>query len=162
MLVNVDSVKHKIASLYATNWSNNVITVPKLRSYVTFKTEFKTEYYLLLNLSRKERSLMAQFRCGILPLRIETGRFVGESPDERLCKLCNGPAIEDEKHFLLNCPFFNDIRNQLLHSMDLSVEWNTLNDSERLNFLLNVQTRKTAKYLVKAYCLRRSHIYSTK
>ena len=162
MLVNLDSVKHKIASLYATNWMNHVITVPKLRSYVTFKTEFKTENYLLLNLSRKERSLMAQFRCGILPLRIETGRFVGESPDERLCKLCIGPAIEDEKHFLLNCPFYNVIRNQLLHSMDLSVEWNTLNDSERLNFLLNVQTRKTAKYLVKAYCLRRSYIYSTR
>ena len=46
---------------------------------------------------------MAQLRCGILPLRIETGRYVGESPDERLCKLCNGPAIEDEKHVLLNC-----------------------------------------------------------
>ena len=47
MLANLDSVKHKIASLYAINWSNNMITVPKLRSYVTFKTEFKTENYLL-------------------------------------------------------------------------------------------------------------------
>ena len=101
------------------------------------KQSSKTENYLLLNLTGKERSLMAQFRCGILPLRIETGRFVVESP-------------EDEKHFLLNCPFYDDIINQLLHSIDLSVAWNTLNDSERLNFLLNVQTRKTAKYL--AYC----------
>ena len=75
MLVNLDSMKHNIASLYATNWSKNVITVPKLRSNVTFKTEFKTDNYLLLNLSRKERSLMAQFCCGILPFRIETGRF---------------------------------------------------------------------------------------
>ena len=63
---------------------------------------------------------MAQLRCGILPLRIETGRFVGESPDERLCKLCNGPAIEDEKHFLLNCSFFNDIRNHF------SIPWSCL------------------------------------
>ena len=137
-----------------------MITVPKLRSYVTFKTEFKTENYLLLNLSRKERPLMAQLHCG--PLRIDTCRFVRESPDEHLCKLCNGPAVEYEQHFLLNCPFYNDVRNQLLQSMDLPIEWNTLNDSERLNFLLNVQTRKTAKYLVKAYRLRKCQIYSTK
>ena len=31
---------------------------------------------------------MAQLHCGILPLRIETDRFEGESPDERLCKQC--------------------------------------------------------------------------
>ena len=105
LFVNLESVKHKTASLYSTNWSNNVTTVPKLRLYVTFKTEVKTEKYLLLNLSRKERSLMARLCCGILPLRIETGRCVGESPDERLCKLCNGPDIEDEKHFLLEIIF---------------------------------------------------------
>ncbi|XP_053387326.1 uncharacterized protein LOC123542028 [Mercenaria mercenaria] len=35
---------------------------------------FETENYVKLNLKRNERSLLAQLRCGILPLRIETGR----------------------------------------------------------------------------------------
>ena len=47
----------------------------KLSTYQQFKGEYKTEKYVLLNLSRSERSLMAQFRSGVLPLRIETGRF---------------------------------------------------------------------------------------
>ena len=34
--VNLDSFKHKTASLYTTNWSDNATTVPKLRSYVKF------------------------------------------------------------------------------------------------------------------------------
>ena len=42
LFVNLDSFKHKTASLYTKNWSNNVTTVPKLRSFVKFKTEFKT------------------------------------------------------------------------------------------------------------------------
>ena len=162
LIVNFDSVKHKTASFYSTNWSNNVLTVPKLRTYVTFKMEFKTENYLLLNLNRKERSLMAQLRSGILPLRIETGRYARESPDERLCKLCNDSTIEDEKHFVLNCSFYRDIRNQLLNSIDLPADWNTYCETQKLKFLLNVQTRKIAKYLVKAYCLRRRHIYSSR
>ena len=64
LIMNFDSVKHKTASFYSTNWSNNVLTVPNLRTCVTFKTEFKTKKYLLLNLTRKERSLMAQLRSG--------------------------------------------------------------------------------------------------
>ena len=162
LIVNFDSVKHKTASFYSTNWSNNLLTVPKLRTYVTFKMEFKTENYLLLNLNRKERSLMAQLRSGILPLRIETGRYARESPDERLCKLCNDSTIEDEKHFVLNCSFYRDIRNQLLSSIDLPADWNTYCETQKLKFVLNVQTRKIAKYLVKAYCLRRRHIYSSR
>ena len=127
--------KSSIAPTFSKRGYNNVTTVPKLRSYVTFKTEFKTEKYLLLNLSRKERSLMAQLRYGILLLRIETCRYVGESPDERLCKLCDGPAIEDEKHFLLNCSFYNDIRNHFFNSMELPIGWNNLSDSVKLKYL---------------------------
>ena len=159
---SVDSVILKTTSFYSSNWSNNVATVPKLRSYITFKSEFKTENYLLINLSRKERNLMAQLRCGILPLRIETGRYTRKSPDQRLCKLCDDAAIEDEKRFVLNCSFYHDIRNQFLHSMNLPTDWNALSETERLTLLLNVQSRKTAKYLVKAYYLRRNYIYSTR
>ena len=35
----------------------------------------------------------------ILPLRIETGRFVNEALDNRLCRLCNSNAVEEEIHF---------------------------------------------------------------
>ena len=91
----------RMYSFYANAWPEKCTNVPKLRSYIKFKICFKTEKYLTLNLNRNERSVMAQFRCGVLPLRVETGRFVGEQVSERLCKLCNRGCVEDETHFLL-------------------------------------------------------------
>ena len=66
-----------------------------------------------MNLNRNERSVMAQFRCGVLPLRIETGRFVGEQVRDtcRLCRFCDLNLIEDEKHFLLVCPSYVNLRD---------------------------------------------------
>lgn len=56
----------------------SVYIVPKLRTYKTFKNDFGLENYVSFNLSKAERSHMAQLRSGILPLRIETGQYVGE------------------------------------------------------------------------------------
>ncbi len=39
-------------------------------------------------MSRSERSLQAQFRVGVLPLRIETGRYCNLKLEERICELC--------------------------------------------------------------------------
>ena len=71
--------------------------VAKLRTYRTFKHSFESERYLELNLERHELSLLAQTRSGILPLRVETGRYVGERPEERLCTLCDMRQVEDEQ-----------------------------------------------------------------
>ena len=75
-------VKSKLLQYYADAWPNKVSNTPKLRTYVQFKTAYHTEEYIKLNLNRSERYIIAQFRCGVLPLRIETGRFVGEKPEE--------------------------------------------------------------------------------
>ena len=42
---------------------------------------------------------MAKFRCGVAPLRIETGRFERLSVEDRLCFHCYGDGlVEDELH----------------------------------------------------------------
>jgi hypothetical protein len=41
-----------------------------------FKEVFETEMYLSKNISSRYRSAFAKFRCGVAPLRIETGRYV--------------------------------------------------------------------------------------
>ena len=88
---------------HRTDWSNKTKDVPKLRTYISFKTEYKTEDYVKAYLPKHERSFLAQLRCGVLPLRIETGRFSGHKPEERVCQLCGSGDIEDEKHFILSC-----------------------------------------------------------
>jgi hypothetical protein len=99
--INLEEAKQSITKLHKTDWRLQVTQVSKLRTYIQFKTDFEKESYLNLNLKRNERSLLAQLRCGILPLRIETGRYVGEAPEQRLCKLCITASVEDEMHFVL-------------------------------------------------------------
>jgi ssDNA-binding Zn-finger/Zn-ribbon topoisomerase 1 len=43
-----------------------------------------------------------KFRCGVAPLKIETGRYERKELNERLCINCDN--LEDEKHVLLKCP----------------------------------------------------------
>ena len=66
--------------LFKSNATNTIGTV---LAYVTnchnrwHLTEFKCEDYVKLNLKKCERSVLCHFRTGILPLRVETGRYVG-------------------------------------------------------------------------------------
>lgn len=46
---------------------------------------------------------MAQFRCDLLPIRIETARYKGEPLDEIIFNFYILNEIEDESHFLLKC-----------------------------------------------------------
>jgi len=86
---------------------------PKLRQYVKIKTDFEPEAYITSFLPKYERSVYAQFRLGILPLRVETGRFSGVPLERRLCIFCNNEAIEDKIHFLCACPFYFELRQPL-------------------------------------------------
>ena len=47
----------------------------KLRTYRLYKSDLETELYVKLAIQRDHRRIFAMFRCGNLPLNIETGRF---------------------------------------------------------------------------------------
>ena len=83
-------------------------TKAKLRSYALHKFSFKTEPYVKKYYARNKRSLFAQLRCGILPLKIETGRFRNAPLAERKCDYCIERNIEDEYHFIFNCSFYSE------------------------------------------------------
>ena len=65
----------KINFLEENNWKLSVASKPKLRTYILFKETFTTEKYVQVPISRRQRSLIAQLRLGILQLKIETGRY---------------------------------------------------------------------------------------
>ena len=84
----------------------------KLRTYRSFKTEFGTEFYLRCSLPKKHRSAFAKFRCGVAPLKIETGRYENRPLEDRICPFgCN--VVEDETHLMVICPQYNSVRNEL-------------------------------------------------
>ena len=51
---------------------------------------------------------MAKLRCGVLPIKIETGRFVNLALEDRICEVCNLNEKEDELHFICKCELYNE------------------------------------------------------
>ncbi len=50
-----------------------------------FKHAYETESYLTDKLPYVHRSAMAKFRCGVAPLKIETGRYENIPLEARIC-----------------------------------------------------------------------------
>ena len=104
-------------------WNIELDKQPKLRTYKLFKTEFKLEDYVHMDLSLSQRSVLAQIRCGVLPLRIEMRRFEGKAEAERLCKFGDTNSVESEIHFIFQCPLYADRRNTHFDEIWLLKVW---------------------------------------
>ena len=79
----------------------------------------ETEGYLSFDISRYQRSLMAQFRLGILPLEIEVGRYRNIPLGNRVCQMCAANVVEDEIHFLCECASYSEYRSILFSNAEL-------------------------------------------
>jgi hypothetical protein len=123
----------------------------KLRTYRLFKTTICPEPYLTNNLSRVHRRAMAQFRCGVAPLRIETDRYSRQRyiPEkERICLQCDLNEVESELHVITRCPVYSDIRICLYdYAETISENFITLSDIEKFIFIFSApgMVKKTAK-----------------
>ncbi len=62
-------------------------------------------------MNRKHRA----YRCGLLPLSIETGRWGNIPLEDRICKMCDSLVVEDEYHFIFHCSLYNNISDPFLH-----------------------------------------------
>jgi len=90
-------------------WREQMTKKPKLRRYITLKTKLELEEYVL-RFEKRNRRQLTMMRGGTNYLRIERGRWEKETKEERVCNVCVSQEIEDEKHFLLNCPNYKQER----------------------------------------------------
>ena len=93
--------------------------------YKSFKHEISTEYYVEINLSRKQRSALARFRSGTAPIGVELGRYNGTPYEERYCFHCHN-SIEDETHVLFDCPLYHTIWQDMITQLNALID----NDGE--------------------------------
>ena len=161
---DLNGVLNKIVDSYRNRWKTECSKVSKLRTYVRFKTDFGIEPYLLISFKRKVRSYISQFRCGILPLRVETGRFGTHyiPENERLCNFCNSGNIENEYHFVFDCTIYEIYRTELFDNMyNIYPDLNTLNRDEQMKCFMSREGIKIfSHYLSTSYELRQSILYN--
>ena len=76
----------------------------KLRTYCRIKTSFGSEKYLHIINNFTLRRAITKLRISSHRLKIETGRYLKLEVNKKLCNKCDLNKIEDEIHFLLECP----------------------------------------------------------
>ena len=149
-LWNPQNSLSKIAKLHV---KNNFINFWKLRisdrniekkldTYAKLKHDFHIDPYLDLP-SFRDRQLLSKFVCSNHMLEIERGRYKNVPREDRKCSVCTLDTIEDEYHFLLECPAYTQIRSKLFQHMP------TINTIEAV--FNQVEPVKIAKFLKLAF-----------
>jgi hypothetical protein len=98
----------------------------KLRYYKdVINRNLEDQNYLSILPSVKKKISIANIRTNFHELHSEIGHWSipKTSLDERVCHLCNTKKVEDEKHFLLDCPAYSHIRSHfqnICHTTNLS------------------------------------------
>ena len=136
---------------------NNGKNLSKLRTYNLLTGNPGLRNYLEMPMPYLHRKFMAKLRLGVLPLRIETGRF--ETPqlesDCRICRQCSLDEVEDEQLFLLRCTKHNSRRAGLIAKVNIEY-FEDLDSKQKLIYLLNNQSilKCTAKFIVESFDAR--------
>ena len=73
---------------------------------------------------------------------------------KRFCKYCTAGVVEDERHFLMQCELYNDLRCEMFHKASLHIpEFNLMNDNDKfLQILKNQSFQSNLAYFLYCMC----------
>ena len=110
----ISILKTRLKDLYISEWSEGLRSHTSLTLYREIKSTFEISPYLLKMKNRKYRNAIAKIRLSSHQLAIEKGRHANIERNERKCFQCTD-EIEDEFHFILSCPVYEDLRKTYIH-----------------------------------------------
>ena len=118
------------------------------------------------------RSKKSKFRISAHQLHIETGRYERKKNqagkisilerEERVCLYCNLSKVEDESHFLLECPLYNHERSFFFNEIGSICEFFlSLNNHDKFYWILNNEDYKIlsifSTFLKTCFSLRKQY-----
>ena len=120
--------------------------------YKHIVNKISLQIYLQKCIPKKYVKYLTMFRLSSHSLAIETGRYQGVLNVNRVCKFCKDD-IEDEFHFILKCPTYQNFRSKYIKSY-----YRTRPSVFKLVQLLSTENVKElcnlGKFLINAYKLR--------
>lgn len=153
-------IRIKLEDRFSNKWKKELVHGPcrkggnsgsKLRSYVEFKYFIGQEPYLHLVKNQSHRRALTKFRISAHTLAIEQGRYKNIPPEKRICPNCNLNKVEDELHFLIECPNNEFNRNEFLKSCEEHIPNTFFNLTDRNKFiwLMSNETKEIVVPLAK-------------
>ena len=112
-LVDLDVVKARLLKLCREKWWTASSDMTKLRTFRALFDEVDHMGIVYTNLTRRQRSLVVKLKIGILPLRIEVGRFSDKPLEYRICHICEDVLLDNEFHFLMYCDNLREVRTDM-------------------------------------------------
>ena len=143
--------KQRISDISSQEWSDCLSNTSKLSAYSQFKSLLEPEKYINSIPYVRHRIALTRLRCSCHRLAVERLRGTLER-ENRLCSYClnnNVNRIEDEYHFVLVCPLYNNLRQMFLplYVNDPSIDkFNRLMSSQNESTMLNL-----SKYVHAAF-----------
>ena len=119
MLENEDiikEVKDKYRRMFEDKFFNEIRNSSRLLIYQNLKKKFEIEPYINKVKYYKYRSAITKFRISAHSLPIERGRWTSVHRNKRICPLCIGNDLGDEKYYIFHCTNVNlvEIREKFL------------------------------------------------
>jgi hypothetical protein len=101
---------------------------------------FRYETYISDIRNISHRNILTRFRTSNHKLHIETGRYTRPiTPVEnRICSNCNSKSVEDELHFLMYCPRFENHRKELFSNV-LNYNAAILSAEDKFVWILSIE-----------------------
>ena len=136
-------------------YPENVTQLPVLSHLKFFSNSSRVSLaYIMLNLNRYIRYTLTRFRFGVSDIKVHRSKFKLYNVDELKCPLCL-LAVENEVHFVLCCPAFEDLRYEFIESKYFNNPYEF-----RLAQLLATQNERALKnlalFLYKAFSRRKT------
>ena len=154
-----DSLLSKDISMFKKECKQSV----KLRTYNLLFSPFiphvNTTAYSRLCLPFIVRKRLAQLRLGVLPIKIETDRYLNVPADQRFCTQPNCKHdgdnlsyIEDEQHFIIQCHQYDDLRTDLYSKISIP-GFSFFSDYDKFIYLLTCKdvAKITGQFIVDAF-----------
>ena len=153
---DITFAQNALVEIDLVDWDTSRYKSDKLR-YCNLNTYDKgSEEYTKMNINKYQRSFVAQFRCGI-PLEIQVERYRDIPLKKRMCQLCNN-AVEDEIHFLCECPRYMDYSESLFEeAKEVDLSFMHMDMFGQFVFLMSNFQKPVIKFL-KAISRRPYHI----
>ncbi len=159
--VDIDYVHRELYQHSKQFWDLEATTKTKLEFFVNVHNKDSELTIATSNLTRVQRSYLIKLKSGVLPLKVETGRYKGTKRELRTCDLCDSKEIEDERHFLIHCRALKRVRKAYLKSEE--IEWGDINKKDHIAVTKHVLSKNHikfgAKWIEDMYNTRKNLLY---
>ena len=150
-------IKKTLKSKYEQIWKDKLSLTSRGIHYSTFKTNISYEVYLDKVRCRKFRRSLTKLRLSDHRLMIEQGRKMKPKipQNKRTCKLCfslEAQKIENEEHFLFECPWRKYIGYRQAFTkeiLQLVPLYELMNSKQKFIYLVNNEDREICQRFSK-------------